>query len=929
MQRKLGQTGLQPKLTVNRPGDVFEQEADRVADAVIRMDAAHVGESGSPPVVQRKCAKCEEEKMAQRKCAKCDEEEKAQRKESATDAPQAGAKSAPVQGPGSALPQPVRTRLERNFGHDFTGVRIHSDARAAESARSLNADAYTLGSDIVFAAGKYSPGTVTGQRLLAHELTHFIQQQQGAPLQVQRQAADGGSEGFAPAAPSKIPEPPAPPFSGGQFEVRPDDPPCSGAPKGLGKKLPEVDCPDATEDIGLTGFHFHFCLDSDVFLFTNTPTSVMKFARKQPAQSTFKVHGYASVDGQADDNRRLSCHRALRVARELINAGVPAEHIEIAKKGATEEFPGGAEANRVVVVKAEAPGAGTPSGPNMAVTTQAEKEAVVERARTRIREGTYELGADAYISFWTCGRIKRVSDAVDRMHVLFQGDPALKNKPGAEGTAEKIGTNVIALSDAVLEADNQDDCVAERLVDMSFHQMTLDTIDSFALRHQGSRFLLGLAGLDICSASGIPDDPIPATDPLANQAAPVCADAPLPARFDQQPHGTPATFTPVTKWTPSAPSGGPIQWQTDFSRNRALIVVPRFPISGTATVQAKGKPDEIAQYEVGYMQTITEDLTTVNYASGHTLELRVPTPVRDRERRASTAPWFSSTFVSTPDASIGTATSLMFKQVITEVPIAYEAPESGNRIQPGNIIDTATRHIHFVTWLVARRKGAPLDRFATHFLDGREFDFTEDVDVLDLAGEGTFKTDVVDATPETAAVMQFSGQTPEELGPNDVNIATNPPPREVAGKVLPSEYRRMLRDIVEGLNPSRLGLGHSPLEVIVTLNKETGRVVLPGGKTDPVVVSSPNVPQKPRNDLAREVLIRARKRDFLQRPDTPAIVKRYPATVPKTRPSRPRLLSLPNQTFCSSIGLVSKRPCGKCGGGRKSTKQRTTRVVTP
>src|SRR5215208_1850081 len=76
VQRRLGQTGLQPKLTVNRPGDVFEQEADRVADAVTRMDAAPMAESGSPPVAQGKCAKCEEEKMVQRKCAKCDEEEK-------------------------------------------------------------------------------------------------------------------------------------------------------------------------------------------------------------------------------------------------------------------------------------------------------------------------------------------------------------------------------------------------------------------------------------------------------------------------------------------------------------------------------------------------------------------------------------------------------------------------------------------------------------------------------------------------------------------------------------------------------------------------------------------------------------------------------------------------------------------------------------
>jgi hypothetical protein len=125
--------------------------------------------------------------------------------------------------------------------------------------------------------------------------------------------------------------------------------------------------------------------------------------------------------------------------------------------------------------------------------------------------------------------------------------------------------------------------------------------------------------------------------------------------------------------------------------------------------------------------------------------------------------------------------------------------------------------------------------------------------------------------------MQFGGPTPEDLGPNDLNIVTSPPPREVAGKVLPSEYQRMVRDMVEGLDPPRLGLGHSPLEVIVTPNRETGRVALPDAKTDPVQITSPTVPPKPRAELAHELLIRARKRDFLQRPDTPAIVKKDPS----------------------------------------------------
>lgn len=68
--------------------------------------------------------------------------------------------------------------MEPHFGHDFSGVRVHTDAAAAESARAVNALAYTVGQHIVFDAGKYAPETGAGRRLLAHELTHAVQQRQ-------------------------------------------------------------------------------------------------------------------------------------------------------------------------------------------------------------------------------------------------------------------------------------------------------------------------------------------------------------------------------------------------------------------------------------------------------------------------------------------------------------------------------------------------------------------------------------------------------------------------------------------------------------------------------------------------------------------------------------------------------------------------------
>jgi len=86
-------------------------------------------------------------------------------------------------GAGQALDQATRQFFSARFGHDFANVRVHADAEAAESARALNALAYTVGRDVVFGAGQYAPGTRAGQRLLAHELTHVVQQSAAPSLQ--------------------------------------------------------------------------------------------------------------------------------------------------------------------------------------------------------------------------------------------------------------------------------------------------------------------------------------------------------------------------------------------------------------------------------------------------------------------------------------------------------------------------------------------------------------------------------------------------------------------------------------------------------------------------------------------------------------------------------------------------------------------------
>lgn len=101
--------------------------------------------------------------------------------------PQAGARPFPTPGDHPSarrdpppLPEPTRAFFEPRFGESFAGVRIHDDARAQTLARAVNARAFTVGRDVVFGAGHLAPETPTGKRLLAHELTHVVQQTGGS-----------------------------------------------------------------------------------------------------------------------------------------------------------------------------------------------------------------------------------------------------------------------------------------------------------------------------------------------------------------------------------------------------------------------------------------------------------------------------------------------------------------------------------------------------------------------------------------------------------------------------------------------------------------------------------------------------------------------------------------------------------------------------
>lgn len=171
---------LQAKLSFSQPNDEFEREADRTADEVMNarpfMKALDASFASVPArLVQRRNAAHEGDGTAHSSMH--------------ADVPAVLASS------GEPLNEETRSFMEPRFGRDFGRVRVHRDARAAESAQAVNALAYTVGEHIVFNSGRYSPASQEGKRLLAHELAHVVQQgQAGSAPALQRKVILKGTE---------------------------------------------------------------------------------------------------------------------------------------------------------------------------------------------------------------------------------------------------------------------------------------------------------------------------------------------------------------------------------------------------------------------------------------------------------------------------------------------------------------------------------------------------------------------------------------------------------------------------------------------------------------------------------------------------------------------------------------------------------------
>ena len=156
---------IQPKLTIGQPNDKYEQEADAVAHQVVNQI-----NSPQPQSLQREAIPEDEDKVQAKSLIQC------QSNEAITASSQLESSINQTRGKGQPLSDKIKQPMEKSFGTDFSGVKIHTDAQSDRLNQSIQAKAFTTGQDIFFRQGAYNPSSRGGQELIAHELTHVVQQ---------------------------------------------------------------------------------------------------------------------------------------------------------------------------------------------------------------------------------------------------------------------------------------------------------------------------------------------------------------------------------------------------------------------------------------------------------------------------------------------------------------------------------------------------------------------------------------------------------------------------------------------------------------------------------------------------------------------------------------------------------------------------------
>lgn len=160
---------VQMKLTIGEPGDKYEQEADNVAaDVVLRINSPE-----TPPVQQQPQEELQKKSIVQR----------LSNDTGMAATPDLEASIQQSRGGGQPLAETIKEPMEEAFGADFSGVKVHTDAHSDQMNQSIQAKAFTTGQDVFFRQGAYEPGSRGGQELIAHELTHVVQQNGSGKVQ--------------------------------------------------------------------------------------------------------------------------------------------------------------------------------------------------------------------------------------------------------------------------------------------------------------------------------------------------------------------------------------------------------------------------------------------------------------------------------------------------------------------------------------------------------------------------------------------------------------------------------------------------------------------------------------------------------------------------------------------------------------------------
>lgn len=221
--------------------------------------------------------------------------------------------------PGQPLDVETRAFFEPRFGHDFSRVRVHSDAKAAESARAMDALALTVGNDVMFASGEFAPQTWPGRRLLAHELTHVVQQRFGT-FQGSAAVPAESHEHEANKVANQI-------MLGGGSGPQGFTASSVSVQRACGNEVGKVEgCKGVSADIA--GPAFHFKVGCDDFLAGEEKNLTDQIPTSLTSNDKLAIHGFASEEGPAELNINLSCLRAKKANSVLLGAGVPAESID-------------------------------------------------------------------------------------------------------------------------------------------------------------------------------------------------------------------------------------------------------------------------------------------------------------------------------------------------------------------------------------------------------------------------------------------------------------------------------------------------------------------------------------------------------------------------------------------------------------------------